>query len=178
MSNMLRFLGTPGIVSCKVLKLPWLDKPVTVGITSWKSFANNKFPQAGEKDYKNDKYSLSTFKELVTPCVDRITHCDVLSSSSQAVKMFIIKFPIELLKHSGLPQYLECENSWLFHDYSCPKLAIFRAFWGICCRHNCIFECTREYIMECVYTRVQDPLFCGGRESILNLISSSIPYKM
>ena len=31
--------------------------------------------------------------------------------------------------------------------------------------------------MEFVYTRVQGPLFCGGRESILNLISSSIPYK-
>ena len=25
--------------------------------------------------------------------------------------------------------------------------------------------------MECVYTRVQGPVFCGARESILNLIS-------
>ena len=25
--------------------------------------------------------------------------------------------------------------------------------------------------MECVYTRVQGPVSCGGRESILNLIS-------
>ena len=32
----------------------------------------------------------------------------------------------------GLPQYLECQNSWLFHDYSCPKLVIFMTFWGIC----------------------------------------------
>ena len=34
---------------------------------------------------------------------------------------------------AGLPQNLECQNSWLFHDYSCLKLATFMTFWGICC---------------------------------------------
>ena len=35
---------------------------------------------------------------------------------------------------SRLPQYLEHQSSRLFHDYSCPKLAIFMTFRGICCR--------------------------------------------
>ena len=37
-------------------------------------------------------------------------------------------YVISSVKYSGLPQYFECENSWLFHDYPCPKLAIFMTF--------------------------------------------------
>ena len=62
-----------------------------------------------------------------------------------------------------------------FHDYSCPKLAIFMTFSGICCEHNCIFEytggCTQEYIMECLVDKGTTPtLYCRSCENILNLI--------